>query len=62
MVGDVEVPLEFQINGFSAVATILTTSECFNLAFFFFKFEVDDFMYDNMEVGIVLKASSSTVS
>ena len=62
MVGDVGVPLEFQIDGFFDVAAVLTTSERSEFAFFFFEFEVKDFMADDVRVGIVLKAGGSTVS
>ena len=60
IVGDVGVPPEFQINGFFGAAAVLTTSERSNLAFFFFEVKVEDFMVDDVRVGIVLKAGGST--
>ena len=62
MVGDISVPLEFQINRFLGAAAVPTTCERSNFAFFFFEFEVEDFMVDDLRVGIILKAGGSTVS
>ena len=60
MVRDVRVPLELQIDGFFNAATVLTTNERSNLAFFFFEFEVNDFMVDDVRIGIFLKAGCIT--
>jgi hypothetical protein len=54
MVGDISVPLEFQINRFLGVATVPTTRERSDFACFSFEFEVEDFMVDDLRVGIVL--------
>ena len=62
IVGDVDVPLEVQIDRFLGAAAVLTTSERSDFAFFFFEFRVDNFVVDDVRVGIVLKAGSSTVS
>ena len=48
MVRNVGVPLEFRIDGFLDTAAVLTTSEHFKLAFFFFVLESDDFMVDDV--------------
>ena len=61
MVRNVGVPLEFRIDGFLDTAAVLTTSEHFKLAFFFFEFKVDDFMVNYARIGIFLKAGGSTV-
>ena len=63
MVGDVGMPLKFGIYGFLGAATVPTTSERSDSAFFFFfEFEVEDLMVDDTRVGIVLKAGGSTGS
>ena len=51
LVGDVGVPLEFQIDGFLGTAAVLTTRERSDFAFFSFEFKVEDSMVDDLRVG-----------
>ena len=62
MVKDVWVPLGFRIDGFLDAATVLMANERSKLAFFFFfEFETDIFMVDDVRIDIILKANGSIV-